>query len=369
MRITITDVAKEANVSTVTASRAFSNPDVLALKTRSHVLQVAERLGYIPNRRARSLRNGKTQTIAVLTTGLRQPLNTLKVDALQQEIMRHGYQTLLLQYRAEEYGKGWLLAECQDVIDGLVLCCLEGGPPPSEISALIQAGIAVVSLENYSGLSLDVVTADREVGSHLAVEHLVRQGHKEIALAQIVLDSEVVGRRAFGYQNAMRAVGCQPIIVSDRSTGRSAFDDGYSLMKKARASKIYPTAWVFSDDELAVGAIKAFQEWGVRVPQEVAIVGWDNTPLCDYATPPLTSITQPIQECVQRLVARLLDRINGSVASAEVTLIPPKLVIRTSCGAAINRPVLTGDGDHSDDANDSCILRRSRGSSSPKLNF
>src|SRR5207253_318219 len=96
MRISIADVAREASVSTITASRAFSNPAALAPATRARVLQAAGRMGYVPNRLARSLRNGKTQVIAVLTTDLEQRLNTQKVDRLQREIMRNGYHTLLL---------------------------------------------------------------------------------------------------------------------------------------------------------------------------------------------------------------------------------------------------------------------------------
>jgi DNA-binding LacI/PurR family transcriptional regulator len=335
MRIKIADVARQAQVSMVTASRAFSNPDLLAPRTRTRVLQAAEQLGYIPNRLARSLRNGKTQTVAVLTTDLRQRLNTLKLDRLQREIMRQGYHTLLLQSGDEKHTAA-LLSECRDTIDGLVLCYLEGGPSLPEIRALMEAGIPVVSLEYCSGLALDVVTADREFGSYLAVEHLRQLGHTQIALGQVALNSEVVGHRAFGYQRAMQTAGLTPQVLS-RCGGRSAFEDGYLLMQEARERGIRPTAWVFSDDEMAVGAMRAFREWDWRVPEDVAVVGWDNSPLCDYVHPRLTSITQPVRETVARLVERLLELMNGAPANAEVTLIPPELIARESCGAAAVR--------------------------------
>jgi DNA-binding LacI/PurR family transcriptional regulator len=332
MRVSIVDVAQKARVSPITVSRAFSNPALLAPETRARVLQVAEQLGYAPNRLARSLRNGKTQTVAVLTTDIQQWLSTLKLDRLQREISRHGYRTLLLQYGCAEHQTFSLLAECRDGIDGLVLCCLEGGPSVQEIRALMDRGIPVVSLEHCSGLSIDVVTADREFGSHLAVEHLLRLGHTRIALAQTALQSEVTGRRALGYQNALCAVGHEPLIVSRPSGGNSTFEDGYLLMQESRARAIRPTAWVFPDDELAVGAMKAFREWGWRVPEDVAVIGWDNSPLCEYVSPQLTSIAQPVQESVQRLVARLLEKMEGVQSAPEVTLIHPKLVVRESCG-------------------------------------
>jgi DNA-binding LacI/PurR family transcriptional regulator len=337
MRINLVDVAEGARVSTVTASRAFSNPSLLAPKTRTRVLQVAERLGYVPNRLARSLRNGKTQTIAVLTTDLQQRLNTLKLDMLQREITRCGYHTLLLQYGYEEGGAMSLLAECRDTIDALILCCLEGGPSVNDIRRLLGATIPVVSLEHFSGLALDVVTADREFGSHLAVGHLVRLGHTRIALGQIALNSDAVGKRALGYQCAMQAAGLEPVVLSSPAGGPSAFETGYSMAMNSDVRGPRPTAWLFSDDELAVGAMKAFAEQGLNVPEDVAVVGWDDSPLCDYTRPSLTSITQPVQSCVRLLVERLLEALEGSDAPAQVTLIRPELVVRESCGTRLNR--------------------------------
>lgn len=333
MRINLEDVAKEAKVSTITASRAFSKPELLAPKTRTHVLQVAKRLGYVPNRAARSLRNGKTQTIAVLTTDLQQRLNTLKLDCLQREIMRQGYHTLLLQYESDLSRTPAPLAECRDMIDGLVLCCLEGAPSLPEIRALRKAGIPVVSLEYCSGMDIDVITADREFGSYLAVEHLRRLGHTQIALGQILLNSEVVERRALGYQCAMQAAGLEPKTLSRPGNYMSAFEEGYLLMQEARERGIQATAWLFSDDEMAIGAMRALEEWGMRIPEDVAIIGWDNSPFCAFVQPRLTSVTQPIQECVTRLVERLLKQ-KDAPALAEVTLIRPELVVRESCGAA-----------------------------------
>jgi LacI family transcriptional regulator len=328
-----------AHVSTVTASRAFSSPHLLAPETRTRVLQVAEQLGYMPNRLARGLRNGKTQTIAVLTTDLQQRLNTLKLDMLQRQLTRQGYHTLLLQYGGAENPTLSLISDCLGTIDALVLCCLEGGPTFDEIRTLIRAGIPVVSLEPCSGLNIDVITADREFGSHLAVEHLRRLGHTQIALGQVALNSEVVGRRAFGYQCAMQAAGLEPVVLTRPGGSASAFVDGYRLVQEARSRGLRFTAWIFSDDEMAVGALRAMEERGVRVPEDVAVIGWDNSPLCEYVRPPLTSVTQPVQETVSRLVERLLERLNRTGApAAEVTLIRPELVVRRSCGAPPSMP-------------------------------
>jgi LacI family repressor for deo operon, udp, cdd, tsx, nupC, and nupG len=243
--------------------------------------------------------------------------------------MQRGYHTLLLQYGDEAN----LLAECRNLIDGLVLCCLEERPSLDVLRTFMDAGIPLVSLEPCSGLDIDVVTADREFGSYLAVKHLRNLGHTRIALAQVALKSEVVSRRTMGYQCAMQDLGLEPQVMTHPGGGQSAFEDGYGLIREALAQGLRPTAWVFSDDELAVGALRAFQERQIRVPNDVAIVGWDNSPLCDFVRPRLTSVTQPIPETVSRLVERLLARLEGVVTPAEVTLIRPELIVRESCGS------------------------------------
>lgn len=336
MRVRIGDVARQAQVSTITASRALSNPGLVTSKTRERVLRAAQELGYVPNRLARGLRSGKTHTVAVLTTDTQQRLNTLKLDQLHRELLRHGYQTLLLvQQAGEENSSPSLIAACRDMIDGLVLCCLEGGPSMEEVASLNAAGVSVVSLEHLSGLEIDVVTADRAHGSYIATRHLLALGHTDVALGQIALDSEVVERRASGYRRAMEEAGYTPRIAARPAGGVSSFEDGYRLMQEAREAGIQPSAWLFSDDELAIGAMRALEDQGVRVPEDVAIIGWDNSPLCEYIRPRLSSITQPVQETVRRLIQRLLERMNGRADAATLSLVPPELVVRESCGTGM----------------------------------
>jgi DNA-binding LacI/PurR family transcriptional regulator len=335
VRVRIGDVARQAQVSAITASRALSKPGLVTVKTRERVLRAAQELGYVPNRLARGLRSGKTHTVAVLTTDTQQRLNTLKLDRLHRELMQRGYQTLLLvQAERDRSGIRSQIASCRGMIDGLVLCCLEGGPSPVDVADLNAADIAVVSLEHRPELDMDTVTADRAHGAYLATSHLLRLGHTEIALGQVALASEVVERRANGYRRAMEEAGLMPFILAQPAGGVSSFEDGYLLMQAARAAGIRPSAWVFSDDELAVGAMRALNEWGQRVPEDVAIIGWDDAPLCQYIRPQLSSITQPVQETVNSLVQRLLQRMDGLTEPAELMLVAPELIVRESCGSA-----------------------------------
>lgn len=334
MRTKITDVAARAKVSPITASRALSNPGLVAVKTRARVMKAAEELGYMPNRLARGLRNGKTQTIAIVTTDLRQRLNTLKLALLQRDIVRHGYHTLLLVWDKEERERVQsLLSVCRGAVDGIVLCYLEGGPLLQDVESLRAAGIPVVSIEPFPCPGVDIVTADREYGARLVTEHLLRLGHTRIALGLTGTECEVAERRISGYRQAMTATGNEPWVVSRPGGKGSLYDDGYMLIMESYRADIRPTAWVLSDDEVAVGAMRALYDLGQRVPEDVAITGWDNLPLCDYVRPRLTSVTQPVEEIVRGALERLLAQIGGGPPVAEESLIRPELVIRESCGS------------------------------------
>jgi len=332
VRIKIADVAARANVSLITASRALSNPGLVAKETRTRVMEAAQALGYVPNRLARGLRNGKTQTIAVVTTGIQQRLNTLKLERTQREITRRGYHTLLLVRDSPEERGSSLVSACRGAVDGVVLCCLEGGPSAAEVRDLLATGLPVVSLEHFPDATLDVITADREQGARLAVEHLHRLGHTSIGLGVLTVDREVTERRVIGYRQAMADAGLEPHIERRSSSGLSLFEDGYRLIADAHDRGVCPTAWIFPDDEMAVGALRALADWQIRVPEDVAIIGWDNSPLCDYVMPRLTSIAQPVEAVVRRAVERLFARMEGAELTPEVVLITSELVVRESCG-------------------------------------
>lgn len=334
MRIKITDVAARAKVSPITASRALTNPGLVAVKTRARVMKAAEELGYVPNRLARGLRNGKTQTIAIITSDLRSPLNALKLALLQRDIVHHGYHTLLLVWDAKEQERAKsLLTVCRGVVDGIVFCYPGGEPLLQDVENLKAAGVPMVSIEHFSFSGVDVVTADREYGARMVTEHLLRLGHSQIALGLTGMESEVATRRISGYRQAMSAAGKEPLVVCQPGGRSSLYADGYVLIIESYRSHIRPTAWVLPDDEVAVGALRALYDLGLRVPEDVAVTGWDNLPLCDYVRPRLTSVTQPMEEMVQGALARLLARIEGASPQREETFIQPKLVIRESCGS------------------------------------
>lgn len=333
MRIKIADVAARANVSLITASRALSNPSLVASETRARVKAAAMELGYVPNRLARGLRNGKTQTIAVVTTGIQQRLNTVKLEATQREIARRGYHTLLL-IRDSPQQERWnsLPSVCRGAVDGVVLCCLEGGPSVAEVRDLLATGLPVVSLEHFPEALLDVVTADREQGARLAVEHLRRLGHTRIGLGVLTVDREVTERRVVGYCRAMAQSGLEPLIERRQNVCASLFEEGYRLLAEAHERGVRPTAWIFPDDEMAVGALRALADRNIRVPEEVAVIGWDNAPLCNYVQPRLTSIAQPVEAVVGQAVERLFARMKGADLAAQVSLVTSELVVRESCG-------------------------------------
>lgn len=342
----IADVAARANVSPMTVSRALSTPALVSDQTRTLVMEAAAALGYVPNRLARGLRSGRTSTIAVVTADLQQRLNSIKLELLHREIARQGYQMLLLvQGEPAADNMPSPLHASQGSVDGVLLCCLERGPSVAEIRRLMDAGVPVVSLEHYSDPAIDTVTADRESGMRLVVEHLIRLGHRRIGLAQLAMESEVVARRAAGYRQAMADAGLTPLLLVRQSASASLFEDGYRLIVDAGPEGERLSAWIFPDDEMAVGAIRALQDAGKRVPDRVAVIGCDNSPLCDFVQPRLSSLTQPTEETVRRALERLLAHLRGERPRPGIQLVRPRLVVRDSCGGAPREDASRDDGE------------------------
>lgn len=333
MGITIVQVAEQAGVSPITASRVFSRPSLVAEETQQRVLQVARALGYVPNRFARGLRNGKTQTIAVLTADTHQAVSVLKLKALHREIARRGYHLHLLnQQQIEEEGSS-LMAACSGAIEGLVLMYVQGGRTLEDVRALSEDGVPVVSLEHVQKMEIDVVTADREAGAYQATCHLLNLGHAPVALAMISGDTEVSRRRTAGYRKAVKEAGQQPLIVTTPPSTDFLFGQGYKLMERTLNVRPRPSAVLFPDDDMAVGALRYLRDEGVVVPQQMAVIGWDNLPLCNYVDPRLSSLTAPVEETVTLAMERLFARLQGERSQPTLQLVQPKLVVRDSCGA------------------------------------
>jgi DNA-binding LacI/PurR family transcriptional regulator len=201
---------------------------------------------------------------------------------------------------------------------------------------VLDSGLPVVTLAPLPGVELECVTVDRRHGAYLAVRHLLRLGHRRIGFLHGDLRYDTDRERPVGLQQAFSEAGLNPdqrLWVE----ARAGYRGGYEAARELLARPGEPTAVFCNNDEVAVGAMRAFREAGLRVPEELAVVGFDDLEIAEFAPVPLTTVSQPIPEQAQLAVDRLFARLGNPAEppKPQTVSLRPELVIRESCGARL----------------------------------
>lgn len=343
-RVTIADVAGAAGVSKTAVSFAFNNPERLGQATLERVLGVAHELGYAPHPAARALSMRRSGTIGVL---IPQRLSTVFANPFLSELMQG------LGELCEEHDLTLLLVPPLDgslegairraSVDGFISLGL--GPGDRALEVLDRLGISTVLVDSEGSPAQPAVNVDDTGGARAAAEHLLRLGHR--ALAVIVLpptrsqvgNTPTAARRLAGYQAAIAAAGApDPVMITAGITvaaGARAFE---ALPKGERR----PTGVLAMSDMVAIGVMSAAQAAGLRVPEDLSVVGFDDIPMAAWAHPPLTTVRQPIVE-KGRLAARLLiQRMKGRAVAAPAPF-STSLVVRGSTSSPKESPRTHGE--------------------------
>ncbi len=349
VRPRIGDVAREAGVSKTAVSFAFNAPDRLSVGTATRIREVAETLGYRPHPVARMLTQRRTLTIGVLTP---QALSIVFSNPF------FGAFTAGVAVAAEELGydlhfispiQGSLVrAMGRATVDGVVAVGLSEDHP--EVEQIRRAGLPMVLVDSSALPELPSIDVDDEGGARAAAEHLLALGHREFLVLGVEppppsrrLDEEgVTGRRLRGYRAALAGAG---IVLDDERivVAPATINGGVAAFTGAWEGGLRPTGILSMSDALAVGALKAARESAIRVPDQVSIVGFDDTDLAALTDPPLTTVHQPIREKGEeavRLLFGLIDR--REPAEAEHRRLETRLIVRGSTGPAPRRPEEAG---------------------------
>jgi len=331
-RPTQADVAQRAGVSQTTVSLVLNNVTIgIPPETRQRVLDVVQALDYVPDRAARSLRTNKSYTIASIIPDITNPFYPALERGIQDQADAHGYDLIIYNTdgnAAKE--KKCLQSALQSRVDGIITTLFHQGA--RDLLSLIQHNIAVVRLEPQyktpGEYPIDNLFLDNLAAAQEAVTHLIQRGHQQIGL----LAGEVGPgpTRAKGYLQALAAHHLPP---DDQFIQPVAFTEegGYSGMQRLLALPKRPTAIFAANDMVALGAMLAIQEAGLRVPQDVAVVGFDDIPTARLINPPLTTVTQFQVEWGRRAAQLLFERINGSAPPHGRTFeMPYQLIVRQS---------------------------------------
>ena len=328
---TIHDVARRAGVSTATVSRALNAKGQVRPATRWLVEEAVRELGYRPNTLARSLKTRTTQTIAFLLPDITNPFYPGLVKGVQDCAHAHGY-TLLLgsaegDPAAEEQYLNLLWEKRVDgaIVDGLVL-------PRDRIAAFVSGGFPIVSLDrNVDFPNVPLVQVNNARGARLATEHLLDLGHRRVAHVSGADGLRISEERLAGYVDALREAGIEPdprLIAA----GRFSEEGGAAAAELLLARGGDFTALFAANDMSAIGAIKTLEDRGLRIPDDVSVVGFDDLRLSAYVSPALTTVRQPAYEMSYRAAELLFELIETGKRrrrSANVVF-EPELIVRSS---------------------------------------
>lgn len=325
------DVAALAGVSAQTVSRVANDHPRVLPETRERVLEAMRELGYRPNRAARSLKSGRFRSIGFVTFNLTTVGNARTLDAVASASEAAGYTTTLLSIadptQLNVVGAFGRLEE--QAVDGIILVMSAEVGPLDDLT--LTAGLPLVIVDSDAHLPYSIVDTDQEQGSRIALEHLLALGHRDIVHVSGPAKSFSATRRAEAYRHTLAQAGLpvHPVREGDWSTA-SGLDVGRRIME----SDELPTAVFASNDQMALGVMHAIHEKGLRVGEDISVVGFDDIDEAKAYWPALTTVHQNFDEVGRQATGMLLQLIDGQQPERQKVLIPTTLVVRDSTGPA-----------------------------------
>ncbi|WP_336204677.1 GH1 family beta-glucosidase [Nonomuraea sp. LPB2021202275-12-8] len=325
-RPTLETVAARANVSRATVSRVVNGETSVSADVRANVLRAVKELGYVPNAAARSLVTRRTDTIALVLSVPRQGGDALTAAIVQyvtSVLEGAGKQiTLMLSDTAESHRRIVQHVEA-GLVDGVILLPSDGGDPLAERLARTDAPIVLLGKPAITSL-VPYVDVDNAAGASAATEHLLRQGRRHIGMVCGPTHLVTVQDRLAGHRDALQRAGMRPHLALAGLTRESAVAATTRLLSDDRQLD----AVFASSDHLAAGALRAAAEAGRRVPDDLAVVGFDDIEAAAWTTPALTTVRVPVADQAKALARLLLSRLEGRPTTSIV--LPTRLVVRES---------------------------------------
>jgi LacI family transcriptional regulator len=334
VNVTIKDVARQSGVSSMTVSRVINGSERVRPETRRRVEQAIAELGYVPSRLARGLIRQKTGTLALIVPDVANPFFTLIVRGAEDVARRAGYRIILCDSRAD-------LTIEREVIEEMIAHRVEGiaiapvsNRSRTHLDRLAKFGVQFVLIDRtVPGVESDVVVGDNVGGARRLVDHLISLGHRRIGF---IVESDEVStarERYQGYVEAHAAVGLSldPSLIVQATVDPSGGSQG---MRRLLELEDRPTAVFTVNNLVAVGAIEAVRANGLEVPDDVALVCFDDIEYASRLYPFLTVMAQPAETLGTLGTQLLLDRIEGRAGDqSRVVVLPAQFIVRKSCGA------------------------------------
>jgi len=326
----IRDVARVAGVSTATVSRALSKPEVVSPATLEAVLAAVKKTGYTINQAARNLRQRRTMGVVALVPNLANPFFSRILAGVSGVLASAGYNLLVVDTQGPGVERSIARTLDRSRADGLIV--FDGLLPAADLRADGLAPPVVMACEWIEGLATPMIRVDNAAGARMAVAHLAGLGHRRIGHLLGPVGNVLAEARARGVQEELTARGLTVrrdwFLPGDFSleSGRRCACDWIALTDR-------PTAVFCASDEMACGFIGEVQRRGLRVPQDVSVVGFDNIELVAHITPALTTVCQPRRAIGEAAARVMLALMSGDALVPDDTVLPLELIERDSTAA------------------------------------
>lgn len=330
--VSLTDVARRAKVSIATVSRVINNSDKVMAETREVVSRAMQELGYRPSRVARRLRQkgGRRNLLGLIIPDIQNPFFAEMARGAEDAAYANDFAVILCNSDEDLKKEQFYLDVMQsESVDGIIL------PPINEQDAavlkLVQSGLPIVTVDRSLAYSaMDKVEVDNRRGAYEAVEHLIKLGHKRIGLIAGLPKVSTSRERRQGYEDAMAAYNL-PLEPGYIRTGDYKQASGTVLTEELLALPSPPTALFAANNLMAVGALEAIHKRRLKIPGDIALIGFDDLPWAEALDPPLTVVRQPAYEVGCAAVELLLKRLGDPKRPETHLKLLPKLVLRGSC--------------------------------------
>jgi DNA-binding LacI/PurR family transcriptional regulator len=325
---TIKDIARAANVSHATVSRALRNSPLVSPETTEKIQRIARESDYRASAVARSLVTKRTFTVGVVVTSIADPFVAEVVSGIEETANDHGYSVFLANSNADPEREMKVVHSFEERrVDGVVVTSSRVGALYVPKLAQMEVPIVLLNNQHASEFAHSVMIANIDA-SRAATRHLLQLGHERIAYIgdQYGVQSET--ERLTGYRTALEEAGI-PIREEFAVQGNGKPEGGITAMAALLAQPNRPTAVFCYNDMTAIGAIRSIKNHGLKVPEDISVVGFDDLVLSQYTDPPLTTIHQPMRRMGNLAMETLLELLSGSTSAYNIK-VPGELVVRQS---------------------------------------
>ena len=327
---TISDVAKLAGLSRSTVSRVINNHPYVTKETKALVVEAMQKLGYFPNTAAQNLRKRKTNTIAVLVPRLINPFFAYLVESIEEHATKSGFQILICNTKYDKQREFQFLNLLKTKqVDGVIMTSIEN--KWERIESFVENGPVIFCNDYIEGVNVPMIRLNQFQGGYIGTTHLIQKGHKNIGYCYGGLRGGLSNDRFSGYKKALAE---NNLSVHENWLFKDAYGikDGRRIMNEISKMKSKPTALFTGSDEVAVGIVSEAKKLKFRVPEEIAVIGYDDQPIATVIETALTTIRQPIEEMGKKTMEVMLALLTSSEKHprAQIYELPLELVSRES---------------------------------------